>query len=467
MLYIGGWTMTKIYDMTKGSIFKNLLIVALPVLLTSISQMAYNLTDMFWIGRVDSIGLNENDAISGIGTAGYITWFAFGIILIAKIGTSVKVSHAVGQQRHDLINQYATNGLTLSIVLGLLFSLFVFLFRANLIEIFNIDKAEVINAANDYLVIVGSFLFVQFITSSFSAINEGLGKTALNFSILVIGLIMNIILDPILILTFKMGVSGAAIATVISQMTTLIIFIIIYLINRKRSWQYRLNYLQPKMMKDIVKIGIFAGLQSMFFTSISIVIARMIFIYGEKVMAAQRIGSQIEQLTWMISGGFQTALTVFVGQNFGAKQGDRIKKGTIMLSKMLIPYSLFVGAILFFFAEPLIRIFVNIEETVEYGKQYLKIISIAQVFMMLEGIGTGLFNGIGKSIIPSIVGIFGNSLRIPFALWLSDNFGYSGIWWSLNISDILKGIVLLFASLYILINIDKIINSRKKIYKFN
>lgn len=458
--------MAKIYDMTKGSIFKNLLVVALPVLLTSISQMAYNLTDMFWIGRVDSIGLNESDAISGIGTAGYITWFAFGIILIAKIGTSVKVSHAVGQQRHDLINQYATNGLTLSIVLGLIFSLFVFLFRMNIIEIFNIDKAEVISAANDYLVIVGSFLFVQFITSSFSAINEGLGKTALNFSILVIGLLMNIILDPILILTFKMGVSGAAIATVISQVTTLMVFIIIYFRNQKHAWQYKINYLHPKLMNDIVKIGIFAGLQSMFFTSISIIIARMIFVYGEKVMAAQRIGSQIEQLTWMISGGFQTALTVFVGQNFGAKQGERIKKGTIMLSKMLIPYSLLVGAILFFFAGPLIRVFIDVEETVEYGIQYLQIISIAQVFMMLEGIGSGLFNGIGKSIIPSVAGIFGNSLRIPFSVWLSSSIGYFGIWWSLNISDIIKGIFLLLVSLYVLINIEKIINSRKKTYKF-
>jgi len=454
--------MTKIYDMTRGSIFKNLLVVALPVLLTSISQMAYNLTDMFWIGRVDSIGLNESDAISGIGTAGYVTWFAFGIILIAKIGTSVKVSHSAGQQRHDLIDKYATNGLSLSIILGILFSIIVFFLKGNIVSIFNIGKTEVVIAAIDYLSIVGSFLFVQFITSGFSAINEGLGKTGLNFSILVIGLVMNIVLDPILILTFQMGVSGAAIATVISQIVTLLVFIFIYLKNKKIAWKYQIKYLQPKMMGDIVKIGIFAGLQSMFFTSISIIIARMIFIYGEKVMAAQRIGSQIEQLTWMISGGFQTALTVFVGQNFGAKQTDRIKKGTIMLSKMLIPYSLLIGAILFFFAEPLIRIFVDVDETVMYGKQYLQIISIAQVFMMLEGIGSGLFNGIGKSIVPSAVGIIGNSFRIPLAYGLVGTMGYIGIWWALNLSDIFKGLFLLLASIYILINVDKIIEIRKK-----
>lgn len=222
-----------------------------------------------------------------------------------------------------------------------------------------------------------------------------------------------------------------------------------------------MKHLEPKMMGDIFKIGIFAGLQSMFFTSISIIIARMIFFYGEQVMAAQRLGSQIEQLTWMIAGGFQTALTVFVGQNFGAKHSDRIKKGTIMLSKILIPYSLLIGAMLFFLAEPLMRIFVDTEETVAFGKQYLQIISVAQVFMMLEGIGTGLFNGVGKSIVPSIVGIAGNTLRIPFAYLLSRIFGYVGIWWTLNLSDIVKGFVMLVASIVILLNVDKMMYSRK------
>lgn len=453
--------MAKMYDMTKGSIFKNLLVVALPVLLTSISQMAYNLTDMFWIGRVDSIGLNESDAISGIGTAGYITWFAFGLILIAKIGTSVKVSHAAGAKQHDMIEKYATNGLSLSIILGLLFSISVFFFKEDIVSIFNIGKPEVVLAAIEYLSIVGTFFFVQFITSGFSAINEGLGKTALNFSILVIGLIMNMILDPIFILTLKMGVPGAALATVISQVTTLSVFIIIYFVNRKTAWRYQMKNIEPKMMGDIFKIGIFAGLQSMFFTSISIIIARMIFFYGEQVMAAQRLGSQIEQLTWMIAGGFQTALTVFVGQNFGAKHSDRIKKGTIILSKILIPYSLLIGAMLFFLAEPLMRIFVDTEETVAFGKQYLQIISVAQVFMMLEGIGTGLFNGVGKSIVPSIVGIAGNTLRIPFAYLLSGIFGYVGIWWTLNLSDIVKGFVMLVASIVILLNVDKMMYSRK------
>ena len=453
--------MAKMYDMTKGSIFKNLLVVALPVLLTSISQMAYNLTDMFWIGKVDSIGLNESYAISGIGTAGYISWFAFGLILVAKIGTSVKVSHAAGAQQHQLIEKYATNGLTLAFILGFVLSLIIFLFKNRIVGIFNIDNPEIVSAAVSYLSIVGTFLILQFVTSGFQAINEGLGKTALNFSVLVVGLFLNIGLDPLFIITFKMGVAGAAIATVISQAVTLSIFIIIYFVKRRTAWRFHFKNINGSVMGDIIKIGSFAGLQSMFYTSISIYIARMIFIYGGEVMAAQRIGSQIEQLTWMIAGGFQTALTVFVGQNFGARQTARIKQGALMLSGMLIPYALIVGLALFLFAEPLIRIFIDDPVTVEFGRQYLRIISVSQVFMMLEGIGTGLFNGVGKSIVPSLVGVIGNTFRIPGAILLSAEIGYIGIWWTLNFSDIFKGMVMLTASLILLANIGKILETKK------
>jgi len=89
--------MNRVFNVTEGPILKKLLILAFPILLTTLSQIAYNLTDIFWIGRVDEIGMVETNAVAAVGTVSYLTWFAFGFILIAKIGTSVKVSHAVGK----------------------------------------------------------------------------------------------------------------------------------------------------------------------------------------------------------------------------------------------------------------------------------------------------------------------------------------------------------------------------------
>jgi len=448
--------MSKIYDLTEGSIIKKLFYIALPVLLTSISQMAYNLTDMFWVGRVDTIGLVEKEAISAIGTAGYITWFAFGLIMIARIGTSVKVSHSVGEKNMEKLGKFASNGLLLQLFAGILVSVLVFILRRPLISIFNISSQQVVIYAVNYLAIVGGLLVFQFVASGFAAINEGIGKTNSNFRIMAVGLVLNMILDPIFIIVMKMGVTGAAIATVISQAVTVAVFFFIYKKYSSGLFRFHIDSFDPKTIGNIIRIGLPTGLQSMFFTAISIYIARMVFMFGEDVMAAQRVGVQIEQLTWMIAGGFQTALTVFIGQNFGAKQHSRIRKGFGVISLLLIPYSAVVALSIYYFAPFFIGIFIDDPISKAYGIRYLEIISLAQIFMMLESIGSGLFNGIGKTYVPSVVGSVGNVLRIPLATFLLVSMAQEGIWWALNISDFIKGTLLFGGALVILTIIEKI-----------
>ncbi len=448
--------MKKKYDLTEGSILKNLFIVALPILLTTISQMIYNLTDLFWIGRVDLIGMNETDAVAAVGTASYVTWLAFGFLLIAKIGTSVKISHSVGEKKDHNISVYATNGLFLELTFGILTSILILVFRKQFLSLFPIENQQVVQYALMYLPIIGGFLFFQFLNNGFSAINEGLGQTKINLIILSIGFVLNIILDPLLILVFRMGIQGAAIATVTSQFITLLVFYWEYRRKNPDIKIFHVKNLNGEAIRNILKIGIPTGFHSILFTSISIYIGIMVYAYGEEVIAAQRIGTQVEQLTWMIGSGFQSAITVFVGQNIGAKKYSRIKKGILYLSAILIPYSALVAAFLLFAPGMLMRIFIDEPATVNYGIDYLRIISLAQIFMMIEAIGAGLFNGLGRSYVPSTTGIVGNILRIPIAIWLSKTLLQDGIWWSLNVSDIFKGMILLTASIIIYIRIDKI-----------
>lgn len=448
--------MKKILNLTEGPILKNLFAVALPILLATISQMIYNLTDLFWIGRVDEIGLNETDAVAAVGTASYVTWLAFGLILIAKIGTSVKVSHSVGEKKEHNISVYATNGLFLELVLGVVYAALILLLGRQFLAIFPIEKLQVVTYAMMYLPIIGGFIFFQFLINGFAAINEGLGQTKINLVILAIGFMFNIILDPILILVFKMGIQGAAIATVISQGITLVLFYIEYKRKNPDINIFQVSNLKLSALKDILKIGIPAAFHSILFTCISIYIGVLVFAYGEEVVASQRIGTQVEQLTWMIGNGFQAAITVFVGQNIAAKKYERIQKSIVYLSLVLIPYSVLVALLLFLKPDMLMKIFINDQTTINYGVQYLRIISMAQVFMMLEAMGAGLYNGLGKSYVPSTTGIIANILRLPLAIWLSQSMAQNGIWWSLNISDIVKGVIMLMFSIFIVVRIKRV-----------
>ena len=239
-----------------------------------------------------------------------------------------------------------------------------------------------------------------------------------------------------------MGIKGAAIATAIAQSFVLITYLIIYMSKYKPFTINFKKYYDSAMFKKIIKIGSPVGAQSIFFTGISITIGIMIASYGKHVMAVQRVGSHIEALAWMIALGFQVALASFVGQNYGAKRFDRIREGYFAALKLLIPYGILINVILFVFAEQLFGIFVSDPETLAIGKMYLEILSFSQLFMIIELGTAGAFMGLGKTMIPSSVGIVGNSLRIPFAYLLALSIGFIGIWWVVSISSVLKGVVL-------------------------
>jgi len=172
------------------------------------------------------------------------------------------------------------------------------------------------------------------------------------------------------------------------------------------------------------------------------IIGVMVTSYGPEYMAIQRLGSQIEALAWMVASGFQVALASFVGQNYCAGKMDRVKDGYFTALKLLIPYGVIVNVVMFVFAEQMIGIFLTNPETIAIGKRYLEILSISQLFMIIELGTAGAFNGLSKTYIPSSVGFTGNLIRIPLGMILAITFGVYGIWWAVSISSIVKGVVL-------------------------
>ncbi len=453
-------------DLTTGNILLKLLIVAMPTLLTSLVQMTYNLTDMFWVGRVDSIGLSPTEAIAAVGTVGYYPWFGFGLILLAKIGTSVNISQMAGKNDLEGVRKAGNTGFIIILFFALIYMSFGLFFNDFYVGIFNLENANVITYAKDYMQIIAMFGFSLFIVNLFNGVYDGLGKTINTLLVTGSGLIVNIILDPFLILGdftllglsftgMSMGVKGAAIATVISQTFILLIYVVIYM-SPYRPFSLRpLKYFSKAMFKRIIRIGTPVGVQSMLFTSISIVIGVMVASYGEEIMATQRLGSQIEAVAWMIASGFQVALASFVGQNFGAMQYERIKEGFKVAMKLLVPYGIIINIGMFVFAEEVFSVFIDEPGTLKIGVLYLEILSISQLFMIVELGVAGAFNGLGKTMIPSGVGIVGNFLRIPGAALLSIPLGYAGIWWAVSGSSILKGTILVIWFIFLLRKLGK------------
>lgn len=433
--------MTKRRDLTEGSILKGLISLSLPIMGTSFLQMAYNMTDMIWLGRVGS------KAVAAAGTAGFYIWLSFAFILVSKIGGEIKVSQNIGKRDFENAKNYAKTAIQLNLLTAVGYFLFVQILKWPLIKFFNITDSYVVENAVVYLNVMSFGFLFAFVTPVITGLFNSYGDSKTPFYMNTIGLVINIVLNPILVLGYfgfkPMGVFGSALSTVIAQGIVLLAFLIY--IKRTNHIFKDINIfssLDKSMIKEIYQLGIPAAIQSALFTGISMFVARIISSYGAVAIAAQKVGAQIESISWMTAGGFQGAIAAFVGQNYGARKEDRIKDGFNVAIKLISSIGLFAMIMFILFAGPIFKFFIPDKDTVEIGISYLKIMAYSQVFMCIESTTAGAFNGISKTMPPSIISIGFNALRIPMAIIFSKYIGIDGIWWAITISSILKGLIL-------------------------
>jgi len=434
--------MEKANDIIEGNIFKALFKLALPIMGTSFVSMAYNLTDLFWVGRIGS------RAVAAVGTVGFYTWLAGAFIWISQIGAGVGVAQSVGRRDIAEAKNYIKHSIQLNVSLALLYGLVMIVFRKPLIGFFNLEEADIIKDSITYLVIVSFGMPFYFMNPVFSAIFNGYGESRIPFAINSLGLIINMILDPLMIFGIgpfpRLEVAGAALATIIAQFCVTAIFVIKAC--RTKELLSGLNLFKApdlSRIKTIIKLGFPTGLQSGLFTIFAMFIARIITQWGPIPIAVQKIGSHIESISWMTAGGIQTAMSTLVGQNYGAKKWPRVVKSYFAGLSIMIAIGVFTTGLLIFAARPIFSIFINEEETIRYGVEYLQILGLSQLFMCLELSTAGAFHGLGKTVPPSLVSITFNALRIPAAHILSATaLGLNGVWWSISMSSVCKGIVL-------------------------
>lgn len=435
--------MRRSLNLTEGKIRSTLAKLALPIMGTSFIQMAYNLTDIMWLGRLST------NAVAAAGTAGFFMWFGAALVMITQVGVGVNVAHCYGRGDLEGAKKYISNGFQLDLFIAILYSIFLYTFRSSIIGFFNLKDPQVIKMAIDYLTIISFGISFYFLNPIFSATLNSAGNSVTPFKVNTLGLITNIILDPILIFGFgpipALGIKGAALATILSQFIVSLIFIVLGK-TRDTIYSHVDLLLRPNVhiIKSIMKLGIPPFFQVGLHSVISMIITKIVAGFGPVPVAVQSIGSQIESISWMTSEGFSSAISAFVGQNYGAKKISRIREGYYQGMQILGGIGLFASLLLIFAAEPLFTIFVpNDPLAIKEGINYLRILGLSQFFLAIE-IGTsGAFNGLGRTLPPTIIGGTLNLLRIPMALILSVTaLGLLGVWWSITISTILKGIVL-------------------------
>ena len=433
-------TSTAVRDLTNGSIFHQLLSLALPLMAISFIQMAYNLVDIIWIGRLGS------ESVAAIGAVGMLMWMMNSVALISKVSAEISIGQSIGARRLDQASLYASHTTTIAIILGVTFGLFFLLFPDPYISFYKLDE-EIAIEATGYMQIISLGIPIIFLILNFSGIYIGSGRSDIPFYFNAIGLVSNIILDPLLIFGIgpfpAMGVKGAALATILSE--GVVLFLFIRHLKRRDGLFGKFRFLirpRRKYTLNILKLGLPVATMNAYFAFINMNLARTASIYGGHLgLMSQTTGGQIEGITWNTSNGFSTALGSFVAQNFAARKMSRANRAFRYTLTMMGALGIIVTLAFVLYGKGIFSLFVPEQAAYEAGGEYLLIIGVSQIFMMLEITTQGMFNGLGRTTPPAIISIVFNTLRIPIAMILGTRMGVSGVWWAISITSIFKGIV--------------------------
>ncbi len=423
-------------DLTVGSVFNNVTTLSLPIIGASFMQLAYNFTDMLWVGKLGS------NAVAAVGTAGFFLHFGMALSSVVRMGSGVTVSQAMGAHNEKEAKNLTSNALLLLFAIVLIYVAAIFVFYKPLIGFFELNDSDTEIMAYHYLRLAAVGLFFMLSTRFFTGISNARGDSKFPFKVTTVGVLLNIILDPLFIFVFKLGVSGAAMATIIAQMIVFTLFWFkrsnAFLCTR-RDFVFRWN-----KIVTMLKLGFPPSAQFIIFSLVAMVMGKIVAGFGSQAIAAQKIGLQIEAITFMTVGGLNNGIMSFTGQNFGARKLNRITAGFKVGMQIAVVFGILTTILFVSYSEELVRWFVDDFKTVQIGSDYLKIVGLSQVFMCIDMISAGVINGIGKTKIPASISIVMILFRIPLAIYLSQPqcFGVNGIWYALLISSTIRGLAI-------------------------
>ena len=427
-------------DMTQGPIFSKLVTVAIPLMATAFLQMTHNLVDVFWLSRLST------DAVAAGGGGGMYIWLSMAFLLIGRMGAEIGVSQNMGRGDIQAAQKYATNSYLIAWVLGTFFGVLLVVAHVPLVAFFAIEDTYVVRLTEQYLIWIGFSMPFVYMKAVISGFYTGFGDTKTPFVMNTIGILLNIVLTPLFVFSWDMGVVGAAMSTTVAHVSSFFVFVLIIKTKKNTPFGKAFRLLQrpnKPQIRQIFKWGIPVAWESALFTILTMIALRLVAAFGTEALAALRVGSQLEALSWLVGSAFASATSTFIGQNWGAKNYDRLRQGFKISVYAMTIWGGAITIFLFILAEPLSRIFFTDPFEIFLSVEHLRITALMQIAICLEGVAAGSFRGRGMTKHPSIISISCNIFRLIMCYIFSLHFGLVGIWWGFVVGSSTRGFVML------------------------
>ena len=392
-------------DMTQGPLLKEILVFSGPLMLTGILQLLYNAADIVVVGQFAGA-----TALAAVGSTASLINLIVNVFLGLSVGASVMVARHFGAGNQERVQEGVHTAVTLGLVAGIAVGVFGFLMAKPLLQLMD-SPPDVIDSAALYVRIYFLGMPVNMLYNFGSAILRAVGDTRRPLYYLSIAGVVNVLLNLLLVIVFRMDVAGVAIATVASQLISCVL-VILCLIHSDSSIHLNVRRLRihRESLKEIARVGLPAGVQGTLFSISNVMIQASVNSFQSVAMAGNAAASNLEGFVYTSMNSIHQAAVTFASQNYGAKQYRRVERvmWTCLGTVALVGLSL--GMLVFAFGAPLLSIYNADPEVIAYGLKRMQIILPTYFTCGLMDVMVGQLRGIGYSVMPMIVSLTGACL---------------------------------------------------------
>ena len=402
-------------DMGTGSIKKLMLQLMIPAVVAQVVNLLYNIVDRIYIGHIAGIGAA---ALTGVGLFTPILMLLNAFAMLVGAGGAPRTAIALGQGDKKQAEKIISNSFTMLLLFSVVLTICFYVGAPVLLRLFGASDATLPYALSYSRIYIAGSVFVLVVLGMNPFITtQGFAKTSMLTT--VIGAVINIILDPILIFGFGLGVRGAAIATVASQVVSAVLTVRCIHGSQGMPWHLQLKNIriERSVLLAICRIGLPGAAQSALYSISNMTIQSAINGFGTVAVAAWSVYGKIDFLFWMTVSSFGIAVTTFAGQNFGARQYDRMKRCTRVGLGMCLGTIIALSALLFIFRYQLLMFFTGDAEVVNIGAQFCLVLAPSYFTFVFIEILSGAIRGAGEALQPMLITCIGVcGLRVVWIL---------------------------------------------------
>lgn len=387
-------------DMTSGNLFKKIVRFSIPLMLTGILQLLYNAADLIIVGQFS----NEPNALGAVGSTSSLINLTVNLFMGLSVGSNVVTARTFASKDENKLSKVVHTAISIAAISGVILSIFGFVFAKQLLDMMNNPNELALKYIRIYFIGIPVMMVYNFAAS----ILRGVGDTKRPMYYLMISGAINVILNLIFVIVFKMDVDGVALATIISQLIACIM-IMVCLMKTKQAYRFEIKKItiSKEELIDIIKIGLPAGIQGSIFSISNVVIQSGVNRFGNTVINGNSAAQSIGGFVYTAMNSVYHAALAFTGQNVGAKKLYNIKKIAIYSLIFVTMIGLTTGGFATIFSKELIGIYTKDPTEIEIGVIRVWIYCIPYFLYGMIDVMVGLLRGLGKSLTPMIVSLIG------------------------------------------------------------